>query len=192
MLNIALFGPPGAGKGTQSKFLIDKYKLTYIATGDLLREEMAGKTPLGMLAKETIEKGLLVTDDIIVQLIENKIKMNLHGNGFLFDGFPRTKVQAYILDGLLLNVNTQLSCMIALDVPENILVERMLHRAETSNRADDNIDVFKNRLQEYINKTLPVINYYKDKKIFFPVNGMGTVEEVFCRIDIIAQNNSGK
>ncbi len=192
MLNIALFGPPGAGKGTQSKFLMDKYNLSYVATGDLLREEMAEKTPIGMLAKDTIEKGQLVTDEIIVQLIEKKIKMNPGVNGFLFDGFPRTWVQAYILDGLLLRMNTQLSCMIALDVKEDVLIERMLHRAETSNRADDNIDVFKNRLQEYNNKTLPVINFYKEKRIFFPVSGIGAVEEVSERIDTIVQDTLEK
>lgn len=192
MLNIALFGPPGAGKGTQSKFLIEKYKLSYVATGDLLREEMAEKTPLGLLAKDAIEKGQLVTDEIIVQLIEKKIIMNPGVNGFLFDGFPRTWVQAYILDGLLLRMNTQLSCMIALDVPEDILIERMMHRAETSNRTDDTIDVFKNRLQEYNNKTLPVINYYKEKRIFFPVNGIGAVEEVSDRIDTIVQDTLEK
>lgn len=192
MLNIALFGPPGAGKGTQSKFLIEKYKLSYVATGDLLREEMAEKTPLGLLAKDAIEKGQLVTDEIIVQLIEKKIIMNPGVNGFLFDGFPRTWVQAYILDGLLLRMNTQLSCMIALDVPEDILIERMMHRAETSNRTDDTIDVFKNRLQEYNNKTIPVINYYKEKRIFFPVNGIGAVEDVSERIDTIVQDTLEK
>lgn len=183
MINIALFGPPGAGKGTQSKFLIDKYKLTYIATGDLLREEMAGKTELGLLAKETIEKGMLVSEEIIVQIIENKIKMNPKASGFLFDGFPRNLKQAGILENLLIKMNTKLSCMICLDVPDDVLIKRMMKRAETSNRIDDTEDVIKFRLKEYYNKTFPVVNFYKEKNIYYPVNGIGSIEEISIRID---------
>ncbi len=192
MLNIALFGPPGVGKGTQSKFLVDKYKLSYVATGDLLREEIAEKTSLGMTAKDAIDKGELVSDEIIVQLIEKKIKMSPYANGFLFDGFPRTTVQAYILEGLLLRMNTALSCMIALEAPENILIERMYKRAKDSNRTDDTIDVFKNRLQEYNNKTTPVAKFYKEKKIFFPVDGIGDVEQVSDRIDKVVEETLEK
>jgi adenylate kinase len=183
MLNIALFGPPGAGKGTQSKKLVEKYNLAYVATGDLLREEIKEQTELGMQAKEGIERGELASDEIIVQIIEKKIKMNPEANGFLFDGFPRTWVQAYILEGLLLKMNTQLSCMICIDVPEEKLVERMLKRGETSNRSDDNIDVIKFRLKEYYTKTLPVAGFYKEKGNYYPVDGMGTVDEIFERID---------
>jgi adenylate kinase len=192
MLNIALFGPPGAGKGTQSNFLVEKYKLSYVATGDLLREEIAESTSLGLQAKEAIERGELVSDEIIVQLIKKKIKMNPEANGFLFDGFPRTWVQAYILEGLLLRMNTHLSCMICLDVPEDVLIERMLKRAETSNRSDDNIDVIKYRLKEYYNKTVPVANFYQAKGIYFPVNGIGTVEEISLRVEKVVQETLEK
>ena len=183
MLNIALFGPPGAGKGTQSKFLMEKYKLSYVATGDLLRAEIAESSKLGLLAKESIEKGELVSDEIIVQIIEQKIIMNPEANGFLFDGFPRTWVQAYILEGLLLKMNTQLSCMISLEAPEDVLIKRMLKRSETSERSDDNIDVIKYRLQEYYNKTLPVATFYKEKNIYYPVDGIGAVDVISTRID---------
>ncbi|MDD3877560.1 MAG: adenylate kinase [Bacteroidales bacterium] len=192
MLNIALFGPPGAGKGTQSKKLTEKYNLAYVATGDLLREEINEKTDLGMQAKEAIERGELVTDEIIVQIIENKIKMNPEANGFLFDGFPRTWVQAYILEGLLLKMNTQLSCMVCIDVPEDILIDRMIKRGETSNRSDDNIDVIKYRLKEYYTKTLPVSNFYKEKGIYFPINGVGSIDDIFKRIDAAVEETLKK
>lgn len=187
MLNIALFGAPGAGKGTQSKFLIEKYKLTYIATGDILREEMAAKTELGLLAKETIEKGMLVSEEIIVQIIENKIRMNPDASGFLFDGFPRNLKQAGILEEILNKMNTKLSCMICLDVPDDVLIKRMLKRAETSNRIDDTEDVIKFRLQEYYNKTFPVANFFKEKKIYFPIDGLGSIEEISERIDKVVE-----
>ena len=145
MFNIALFGPPGAGKGTQSRKLIEKYNLAYISTGDILREEIAEGSDLGMQAKSVIEKGGLVSDEIIVQIIEKKIKTNTEVNGFLFDGFPRTVVQAYILEGLLLKLNTSLNCMVTLEVPQDILMERMLERAQKENRIDDTMEVIENR-----------------------------------------------
>ncbi|MDY0370104.1 MAG: adenylate kinase [Bacteroidales bacterium] len=182
MLNIALFGPPGAGKGTQSKLLLEKYNLTYISTGDILREEIAKQTALGKEAKSIIEKGGLVPDEIIVQIIEKKVIMNLDSHGILFDGFPRTVVQAYILEGLLLKLNSSLTCMLSLEVPEDELITRMLERAKTSGRADDNLDIIKVRLQEYENKTKPVINFYKAKNIYHPINGVGNVEEIFEKL----------
>jgi adenylate kinase len=179
MLNIALFGPPGAGKGTQSKLLLEKYNLTYISTGDMLREEIANNTPIGREAKAIIDKGGLVPDEMIVQIIETKVTMNLESRGFLFDGFPRTIVQAYILDGLLLKLNTSLSCMLSLEVPEDELIERMLQRAKTSGRADDTLEVIKVRMQEYENKTKPVIDFYSEKGKYFPVRGVGSLEDIF-------------
>src|SRR5574339_565271 len=134
MLNIALFGPPGAGKGTQSALLIEKYNLFYISTGDLLRKEMAGKTKLGLEAQSIIASGGLVSDEIIVQIIEKTITDNPGANGFLFDGFPR----AYILEGLMLKLNTSLNCLISLTVPEEQCVQRLLHRGLASGRSDDN------------------------------------------------------
>ena len=182
MLNIALFGPPGAGKGTQSKKLIEKYNLTYISTGDILRQEIAEGSDLGLQAKSIIEKGGLASDEIIVQIIEKKINMHRGSKGILFDGFPRTLVQAYILEGLLQKMNTSLSCMLSLEVPEEELITRLLERGKTSGRADDNLEVIKYRLQEYNNKTAVVANFYKEKKKFYPIDGVGDVDDVFSRL----------
>lgn len=190
MINIALFGPPGCGKGTQSKKLLEKYKLTYISTGDMLREEIANGTPLGMQAKSVIEKGGLASDDIIVQIIENKINTNPDSNGFLFDGFPRTVVQAYILEGLMLRMNTSLTCMISLDVPREVLIERMTERASRENRADDkSMDIIQFRLQEYEDKTRPVAEFYNEMGKFNPVDGTGSLDDVFERIDAVIQKS---
>ncbi|MCP4150694.1 MAG: adenylate kinase [bacterium] len=183
MLNVALFGPPGAGKGTQSKMLMEKYNLAYIATGDMLRKEIAEGTKLGKKAKTIIEKGGLVSDETIVQLIEKKIKHTPGAKGFLFDGFPRTVVQAYILEGLLLKFNSSLSCMLGLEVPDGDLMKRMLARAKTENRADDHEEVIKHRIQEYNTKTLPVADFYRQKKKYFSIDGMGTVDEIFKRLN---------
>lgn len=182
MLNIALFGPPGAGKGTQSKLLMDKFNLAYIATGDMLREEIAAGTDLGLYAKKIISQGHLVSDEVIVQLIEKKITHTPGARGFLFDGFPRTVVQAYILEGLLLKFNSTLSCMMGLDVPEDELMKRLLNRGKTSNRSDDNELVIKSRFLEYKEKTLPVAQFYREKRKYFPIDGVGTIEEIFERL----------
>ncbi|MCK7537083.1 MAG: nucleoside monophosphate kinase [Marinilabiliales bacterium] len=147
MFNIALFGPPGAGKGTQSKLLIDKFNLAYISTGDILREEIADGTDLGKSAKSVIEQGGLVSDEIIVQIIEKKIKTNTEVNGFLFDGFPRTVVQAYILEGLLAKLNTSLNCMISLEVPQDVLMNRMLERSKKENRIDDTLRSYSEQIK---------------------------------------------
>lgn len=188
MINIALFGPPGCGKGTQSKKLLEKYKLTYISTGDMLREEIANNSTLGRQAKEVIEKGGLVDDDIIVQIIENKIKMNPESNGYLFDGFPRTVVQAYILEGLMLRMNSALTSMICLDVPRGVLVERLSDRALRENRSDDkSMDVINYRLKEYEDKTRPVAEFYMSMQKFHSVDGDGVLDLVFERIDTIIQ-----
>ncbi len=182
MLNIALFGPPGAGKGTQSKKLLEKYNLTYISTGDMLRTEIAEGSDLGMKAKSIIASGGLVDDELIVQLIEKKIKTNPQSKGILFDGFPRTVVQAYILEGLLLKLNTSLSAMISLEVPEQELIDRLLLRAKTSGRTDDSLDVIKVRLTEYENKTKPVSKFYNEKNRYYPLNGVGELDAIFDSI----------
>ncbi|MFO7830183.1 MAG: adenylate kinase [Bacteroidales bacterium] len=192
MFNIALFGPPGAGKGTQSRKLIEKYNLAYISTGDILREEIAEGSELGLRAKSVIEKGDLVSDEIIVQIIEKKIKTNTEVNGFLFDGFPRTVVQAYILEGLLIKMNTTLNCMISLEVPQENLMKRMLERAKKENRSDDTDDVIKNRLEEYKNKTVPVAEFYKDKGIYYAVDGMGSIDDIFERITNVVEHTLTK
>ncbi len=191
MLNIALFGPPGAGKGTQSKKLLEKYNLTYISTGDMLRTEIEEGSDLGMKAKSIIEQGGLVDDELIIQLIEKKIKTNPNSRGILFDGFPRTTVQAYVLEGLMLKLNTSLNCMISLEVPEEELIERLILRSAVSGRADDNLEVIKNRLKEYENKTKPVAEFYAKKHKYYPLNGVGEIDEIFKNIvNIVEQTKS--
>ncbi|MGC4000515.1 MAG: adenylate kinase [Anaeromyxobacter sp.] len=178
MLNIALFGPPGAGKGTQSEFLIKRYNLFYISTGDLLRKEIAQRSRLGLEAQSIIASGGLVSDEIIVQIIEKTITENTSCNGFLFDGFPRTYIQAYILEGLMEKLHTQLNCLISLDVPEEVSVQRLLERGKTSGRSDDNEAVIRNRLREYNQKTRPVLQFYKDRGMYAEVDGAASIEEV--------------
>jgi len=191
MLNVALFGPPGAGKGTQSEFLTKKYNLYYISTGDLLRKEMAGKTKLGLEAQSIIASGGLVPDEIIVQIIEKTITDNPGSNGFLFDGFPRTYIQAYILEGLMIKLHTSLNCLISLNVPEEESVKRLMNRGLTSGRSDDNEAVIRNRLREYNEKTLPVLQFYKDKGIYVEVDGTTSIEDVHNQITrIISQELS--
>ncbi len=182
MLNIALFGPPGAGKGTQSRILMEKYNLVYISTGDILRQEIEEGSELGLEAKSIIEKGGLVSDEIIVQIIEKKMETNPESNGFLFDGFPRTFVQAYILEGLLLKRHTSLMSLISLEVPRDECVKRLLNRAKDSGRTDDTKDVIEYRLDEYDKKTIPVLDFYRERKIMVPIEGVGGIEDISTKI----------
>ena len=192
MLNIALFGPPGAGKGTQSQKLLEKYNLTYISTGDILRSEIAAKTTLGLKAKNIIAAGGLVPDELVVEIIEKKITTNKDARGILFDGFPRTVVQAYILDGLLLKLNTSLDMMISLDVPKEELVKRLLHRSKTSKRPDDTLEVIETRLQEYENKTKPVAEFYEEQDKYYKLNGVGELDDIFDNIVDYVENHKSK
>lgn len=192
MLNIALFGPPGAGKGTQSEILIEKYKLFYISTGDLLRKEIKEETNLGLEAKSIIASGGLVSDEIIVQIIEKTIKENQESKGFLFDGFPRTQVQAYILEGLMIKLNTSLNCLISLEVDQEASVQRLLERGKTSGRLDDNEEVIRNRLKEYHDKTLPVLQFFKDKGIYYSIDGLKSIDLVNEQICNILQDELSK
>ncbi len=192
MLNIALFGAPGAGKGTQSELLMKKYNLVYIATGDILRREIADGTDLGLAAKSIIEAGGLVSDEIIVQIIEKKIFTNPDAAGFLFDGFPRTFVQAYILEGLLLKMHTSLTCLLSLEVPPEESFKRLLERAKTSGRSDDTETVINNRLREYQEKTEPVAQFYKDQDLYFPVPGVGTIEQINQKLENIIEQELKK
>lgn len=192
MLNIALFGPPGAGKGTQSEFLVKEYNLFYISTGDLLRKEIKEQTQLGKEAQSIIASGGLVPDEIIVQIIEKTITNNPNANGFLFDGFPRTYIQAYILEGLMIKLNTTLNCLISLNVTEEESIRRLLQRGKTSGRSDDNEEVIRNRLKEYYEKTLPVLNFYKEKGLYKEVNSMLSIEEVHKQIKEIIQAELSK
>lgn len=182
MLNIALFGPPGAGKGTQSKYLVEKYNLLYISTGDILRKEIAEGSDLGNKAKDVIAGGNLASDDLIVQIIEKRIE-NENRDGILFDGFPRTVVQAYILDGLLLKLNTQLTFMLSLEVPKEELVQRLLERGKTSGRNDDNMAVIQKRLKEYDEKTLPLIDFYKERGKYISIDGVGEISDITDRLN---------
>lgn len=192
MINIALFGPPGAGKGTQSAFLIEKYDLIYISTGDLLRKELAEESRLGLEAKEIIAAGKLVSDEIIVQILEKTIKENPQANGFLFDGFPRTTIQAYILEGLMIKLNTSLNCLISIELPEDESVARLLNRGLTSGRLDDNEQVIRNRLREYEEKTLPVLNFYKEKGNYYAIDGNQEMKEVTIQIEAIIDKELSK
>lgn len=192
MLNVALFGPPGAGKGTQSQYLTEKYNLFYISTGDLLRDEIKEQTVLGKEAESIIASGGLVPDEIIVQIIEKTITDNPDANGFLFDGFPRTYIQAYILSGLMIKLNTSLSCLISIDVPEEESINRLLNRGITSGRSDDNKEVIQTRLREYYDKTLPVMQFYKDRGIFTEVDGTEPVDIVQEQISKIVDDELSK
>lgn len=184
MLSIVLFGAPGAGKGTQSKMLVEKYNLTYISTGDILRKEIADGTEIGLQAKGIINQGGLVDDEIIVQIIEKTIENSTTG-GILFDGFPRTVVQAYILEGLLHRMNRRLLCLLSLEAPRELLIDRMIKRASIEGREDDKKDVILNRFNEYDNKTIPVAEFYKEKGIYCPIDGVGSVSEVFERLEAV-------
>jgi len=180
MLNIVLFGPPGAGKGTQAKKLIDSYHLIHLSTGDLLRAEIAKGTSLGIQAKAIMDRGDLVSDEIVIGMIENKLTENPDSKGFIFDGFPRTTAQANALDELLEKKNTSINMMIALEVDNVELTRRLLVRGHESGRPDDqNEDIIKNRIAEYNNKTAPLKNYYSNKGKFHSVYGIGTVEQIF-------------
>lgn len=192
MLNIALFGPPGAGKGTQSEFLISKYNLFYISTGDLLRKELAEKSRLGLEAQSIIASGGLVSDEIIVQIIEKTITEHPDAKGFLFDGFPRTYIQAYILEGLMLKLHTSLTRLISLNVPEEESVARLLNRGKTSGRSDDNEVVIRTRLREYAQKTLPVLQFYKDKGVYTEIDGTRSIEGVTEQISCIIKEEMSK
>lgn len=183
MLNIALFGPPGSGKGTQSEKIIEKYKLAYISTGNLLRAEIAEGSDLGKCAKSTMDAGNLVPDELIVQILEKKIKnLGEDVKGILFDGFPRNLVQAYIITGLLAKLNTELTAMINLEVPESELMERMLKRAAVEGRSDDNPETIKNRFVQYEAKTKPVADFYTEMDKCYNVDGLGSIDDIFDRI----------
>lgn len=180
MLNIVLFGPPGAGKGTQSENLINKYGLVHLSTGDILRSEIARGTELGRKAKEIMDRGELVGDDIVIGMIESKLDENGTAKGFIFDGFPRTTAQAVALDDLLQKKGTGISAMLALEVENEELIKRLLLRGQASGRPDDrDEDVIRRRIQEYNNKTLPLKNYYSEQGKFHSINGIGSIDEIF-------------
>jgi len=183
MLNLILFGPPGAGKGTQSKKLLEKYNLVHISTGDLLRGEIKANTPLGLEAKAFMDKGELVPDAVVIGMIENKFKENTEAKGFIFDGFPRTLAQAKALDELLEKNEAPIRGLVSLDVTEEELTERILERGKTSGRSDDqNPELVKRRVQEYHAKTAPVAEFYEAQGKHHKVAGMGSIDEIFSSL----------
>ena len=187
MLNLVLFGPPGAGKGTQSQKLIEKYQLVHLSTGDILRNEIANGTELGLEAKKLMDKGVLVPDEVVIGMISNKLDSNKEAKGFIFDGFPRTVAQAEALDALLLSKSTSISGMIALNVDDHELESRLLLRGKDSGRPDDaNPEVIRRRIEEYNNKTAPVANFYKAQGKFHSINGIGSIDEIFNEISRVA------
>ncbi len=180
MFNLILFGPPGSGKGTQSEKLISKYGLKHLSTGDLLRSEIAGQTPLGLEAKSFMDKGQLVPDEVVIGMISSALDANPEAQGFLFDGFPRTEAQAEALDKLLKLKKTGIHLMLALEVSEEELVSRLLNRGKTSGRSDDtNETVIRARIVEYHKKTSAVADHYKKFDKVKQVAGEGSIEEIF-------------
>lgn len=183
MLNIVLFGPPGAGKGTQSELLIKKYGLVHFSTGDILRGEISAKTPLGMEAKTKMEKGELVPDSVVIGMIGNKIEANKTAKGLIFDGFPRTTAQAEALDKIMTEKSLKVSGMIALEVEHKELVTRLLERGKVSGRADDQDEsVIENRIAVYNRETSPVKSFYEAQGKYKGINGVGDIDGIFERI----------
>lgn len=183
MLNLILFGPPGCGKGTQSERLIEKYGLIHLSTGNLLREEIANQTTLGLEAKKLMDQGQLVPDAVVIGMIDSAITNNPHAKGFLFDGFPRTVAQAEALDSLLNQKDAEINVVLALQVGTEELVSRLINRGKTSGRSDDtNESVIRARLEEYHNKTAPVAEYYEQFGKVQRVKGEGSIDEIFTAL----------
>lgn len=179
MLNLVLFGPPGAGKGTQSEKLIEKYQLVHISTGDIFRSHIKGQTELGKQVSQIIADGNLVPDSVTIAMLEEEIKKNPEANGFIFDGFPRTVAQAEALDVFLQSIGEQITGVVALDVTEDELKQRIAKRQEISGRADDAADKLTKRIEEYFNKTVHVLPYYEQQQKLSKVNGIGEIETIF-------------
>lgn len=183
MLNIVLFGPPGAGKGTQSERIIEQYGLVHLSTGDIFRANIKGETELGKLAKSYMDKGQLVPDEVTIKMLQSEVSKHDNAKGFIFDGFPRTNAQAQALDSFLEGQGTSISVMLALDVEEEELRERLKKRAEVSGRVDDaNPEVIQNRINVYKAETFPVKEYYQNQNKFIEINGIGTVNEITERL----------
>ncbi len=183
MFNIILFGPPGSGKGTQSEKLIDKYGLVHLSTGDLLRKERKLRTPLGIEAQQFVDKGQLVPDEVVIGMISSALDENAEARGFLFDGFPRTTAQAEALDKLLELKKSDISLVLFLDVNEEELIKRLVHRGKTSGRTDDADENIQRKRQDvYKNETLPVAAHYARAKKVVNVNGIGGIDDIFSRL----------
>jgi adenylate kinase len=183
MLNIVLFGPPGAGKGTQSERLIEKYGLVHLSTGDIFRANIKGETELGLLAKSYMDKGQLVPDEVTINMLRSEVLKHADPKGFIFDGFPRTNNQASALDTFLTEIGTAISVMLALEVEENELKERLKKRAEVSGRADDaDPEIIANRIRVYNAETAPVKDFYLGQGKFVSIDGIGSIDEITNRL----------
>jgi adenylate kinase len=186
MTNIVLFGPPGAGKGTQANFLKEKYNLIHISTGDVFRFNIKNKTALGMLAKSFMDKGELVPDEVTIKMLSAEVEKNAGAHGFIFDGFPRTNAQAEALDILMDNKDSQINAMIALEVDDEVLVGRLLERGKTSGRKDDaDESIIRNRITEYYKKTAILKDYYAAQDKYFGVDGVGGIEDITRRLNAV-------
>jgi adenylate kinase len=189
MINIVLFGKPGAGKGTQAEFLKGKYNLTHLSTGDIFRYNIKNATELGMLAKTYMDKGDLVPDEVTIQMLQSEVDQNPQSSGFLFDGFPRTIAQAEALDSFLVSKNQSITATIALEANDEILVQRLLERGKTSGRPDDqDEEKIRNRYDEYNQKTAPLMQYYQAQGKFHAVDGIGSIEEITQRLSAVINN----
>ncbi len=178
-MNIVLFGPPGAGKGTQAKLICEKYFLNHLSTGDLLRKESSKETSLGMQIKKTINDGKLVSNETTIELIKQFINENKNNKkGFLFDGFPRNKKQAELLDHLMESINEKILCVILLNVNEDVLKERIMNRSATEGRSDDNLETLSKRLHTYSSETEPLIEYYSSQNLVRKVHGTGEISDI--------------
>lgn len=183
MLNLVLFGPPGAGKGTQSENIIKEYDLVHLSTGDLFRKHLGEGTALGQLAQKFMDEGNLVPDAVVIDMVKDKIASTEGAKGFIFDGFPRTVAQAEALDEMLKEFDTEISGMVALDVADDELRTRLLERGKTSGRADDqNVDKINNRINVYKSETIPVAEFYEGQGKFNKINGIGSIEGIFADI----------
>lgn len=183
MKNIVLFGPPGAGKGTQAEMLKVKYNLIHISTGDVFRYNIKNETKLGKLAKSFMDQGDLVPDQVTIDMLKAEVNNNSQALGFIFDGFPRTESQAASLDSFLLEKKSEISGMVALEVPENLLVERLLNRGKTSGRSDDQDESkIRNRFNEYETKTAILKDYYQKQNKYFGVDGVGSIDEITLKL----------
>lgn len=183
MYNLVLFGPPGSGKGTQSEKIVEHYGLVHLSTGNLLREEIKNKTPLGMEAKSFIDKGHLVPDEVVIGMVDSYFDAHKDAKGFLFDGFPRTLAQAKALDKLMALKKIAIAQVLMLDVDQEELIKRLVHRGKTSGRSDDADENIQRKRQEvYRSETLPVADYYAKEKKLANLDGMGSIDEIFGRI----------
>ncbi|MEY3501319.1 MAG: hypothetical protein RL308_2992 [Bacteroidota bacterium] len=188
MINIVLFGKPGAGKGTQAEFLKEKYSLTHLSTGDIFRFNIQNNTDLGKLAKSYMDNGDLVPDEVTIKMLQDTVEKNPDTKGFLFDGFPRTLAQAEALDTFLATKSWEVTATIALEADDEILIQRLLERGKTSGRVDDqDEDKIRNRYQEYNEKTAPLMEYYSNQNKFYPVNGIGSIQEITERLSAVIE-----